>query len=108
MMLDEVTRADFAECVGDNFSLRAGPDAAIEAELISVDALRPSRACSISSTSRESFALVFLVPTKAYLPQGIYQVDHAELGVLDIFLVPIGPDPQRQGVRMEGVFNFNS
>jgi hypothetical protein len=36
------------------------------------------------------------------LPQGIQRLSHAELGELDLFLVPIGPDAQ--GMRYEAAF----
>ena len=51
---------------------------------------------------RRQFSLLFRGPVDPFLSQGTYRLDHAELGALDIFLVPIGPDAE--GMRYEAVF----
>jgi hypothetical protein len=51
---------------------------------------------------RTPFSLVFRGPLQPVMPQRTYRIEHADLGELDIFLVPIGRDPQ--GVRYEAVF----
>lgn len=38
-----------------------------------------------------AFSLLFAGPKGAWLPQAIYPVRHPALGVMEIFLVPIGP-----------------
>jgi hypothetical protein len=38
-----------------------------------------------------AFSLIFAAPKGPWLPQGIYRVEHPELGAMEIFLVPIGP-----------------
>ena len=38
-----------------------------------------------------AFSLVFVAPKGPWLPQAIYPVTHPALGVLEIFLVPVGP-----------------
>ncbi|MCC8954079.1 hypothetical protein H8B02_11590 [Bradyrhizobium sp. Pear77] len=38
-----------------------------------------------------AFSLLFTTPKGAWLPQAIYPVRHPALGVIEIFLVPIGP-----------------
>ena len=53
-------------------------------------------------TGRLPFSLEFLAPASDVLPQAIYRVDHAELGALDLFLVPVARDAD--GVRYEAVF----
>jgi uncharacterized protein DUF6916 len=40
---------------------------------------------------REQFSLLFRGPVEPALPQAIYRLDHAELGSLDLFLVPLAP-----------------
>lgn len=37
------------------------------------------------------------------LPQATYRIENANLGVLEVFLVPIGPD--ESGMRYEATFN---
>ncbi|MBR1164845.1 hypothetical protein JQ569_37400 [Bradyrhizobium elkanii] len=38
-----------------------------------------------------AFSLLFAAPKEAWLPQAIYPVRHPALGVMEIFLVPVGP-----------------
>lgn len=38
-----------------------------------------------------AFSLLFAAPNGPALAQGIYSVQHAAVGVMEIFLVPIGP-----------------
>ena len=38
-----------------------------------------------------AFSLLFVAPVGTSLPQAIYPVTHPVLGVMEIFLVPIGP-----------------
>ena len=38
-----------------------------------------------------AFSLLFAAPAGTRLPQAIYPVTHPSLGVMEIFLVPIGP-----------------
>ncbi|MEA2883887.1 MAG: hypothetical protein QOH32_3143 [Bradyrhizobium sp.] len=37
-----------------------------------------------------AFSLIFVAPKGPFLPQGIYPVTHPVLGVMEIFLVPVG------------------
>jgi hypothetical protein len=41
------------------------------------------------------------------MPQAIYPLEHQALGRMEIFLVPIGPDPRgkRKGMQYEAAFN---
>jgi hypothetical protein len=50
----------------------------------------------------DPFSLTFTGPSA--LDQRTYSLEHAELGNLEIFLVPIGPGPDGQ-LRYEAVFN---
>jgi hypothetical protein len=51
---------------------------------------------------RTPFRLIFRGPREVFFSQGILALEHAELGRLEIFLVPIGPDAQ--GMRYEAIF----
>jgi hypothetical protein len=51
---------------------------------------------------RPPFALELLGPHAPVLPQGIHRLEHAELGTLEIFLVPVQPDAA--GARYDAVF----
>ena len=52
---------------------------------------------------QEHFSLVFRGPHDRVLSQGMCRMEHAELGVVVLFIVPIGPDSR--GMRYEAVFN---
>src|SRR5436305_68203 len=41
-----------------------------------------------------AFSLIFIAPKGPFLPQAIYPIKHPALGVMEIFLVPVG---QTQG-----------
>jgi len=43
---------------------------------------------------REPFRLHFRGPREPLLPQSIYRLEHAELGALEIFVVPVGRDAE--------------
>jgi hypothetical protein len=53
--------------------------------------------------SRTQFSLVFRGGPDPPLQQRIYCLEHEQLGALDLFLVPLGPDAA--GQRYEAVFN---
>jgi hypothetical protein len=50
-----------------------------------------------SARAGGAFSLVFVAPTGPWLPQAIYPVKHPDLGMMEIFLVPIGPVPGGNG-----------
>jgi hypothetical protein len=52
---------------------------------------------------RIPFSVVFRGPREILIPQGIYSIENESAGILEIFLVPIGPD--KKGMRFEAVFN---
>jgi hypothetical protein len=51
---------------------------------------------------RRAFSIILRASKEIVLPQRIYRVEHAALGALDLFLVPLGPD--QEGMRYEAVF----
>ena len=103
MTLDQVTRSDFAQCVGQQFQIGCGGQA-VGAELATVTGLRFKSAEDRSRGKRESFSLLFHAPKQWRYPQCIYRLSHPKLGELDVFLVPLGPD--EKGMRLEAIFNF--
>lgn len=70
-------------------------------ELIEVKRLGASRVGNTPAV-RAPFSLIFRDSTADALPQSIYRLEHDQLGTLEIFLVPIGPD--EQGMRYQAVF----
>jgi uncharacterized protein DUF6916 len=106
-MLETLTRESFAACLGSKFRLHFGAADPLEAagplevELISATALSSPRNPHLPQ--REPFSLVFRGPSRLYLPQKMYRLEHDTLGTLEIFLVPIGV--HAEGLQYEAIFN---
>jgi hypothetical protein len=98
-VLDQVQLSSFEPLVGQSLTLcpNSASTDALEVVLVQATALAHGE-----GRPRTPFSLVFRGPLRPVLPQQIYRLEHAELGALDIFLVPIGPDAQ--GMRYEAVF----
>lgn len=96
----QLTHNAFKPYLNTIFVIQYSDNGTYDAELISVDTLGKEPK---DPEQRWSFSLVFHVKDKEkYLSQRIYTLDHPELGSLDVFLVPLGPD--QQGTRYEAVF----
>jgi hypothetical protein len=95
MDLDELTLAIFEPRVGDAFTIGA---AAAGVELV----LESATAVGERPGGRDPFSLVFRGPPRPLLAQAIYRLEHAELGALEIFVVPIGQDAD--ATRYEAIF----
>lgn len=95
-MTELFTIDTFSGYVNTEFLMHYGDSQSAELDLISVT--------DVGSSARQiQFSLVFLGPNEAPLAQGIYRIEHDELGALDLFLVPIGRD--KRGVHYEAIFN---
>lgn len=101
-MLAELRSSDFAAHLNESFDLRLEGHAPIPLTLGSVTELGESPKEGQETAYRRPFSLIFREPRNLYLPQAIYPLHHETLGTLDIFLVPIGPDPA--GMRYEAIF----
>ena len=100
-MLDELTTADFAPYVGQDFRVVLTGLAPVDLELVSATELSP--ATRPSPRGRQPFSLLFLGPeSDQYLMQHIYRLEHPHMGVLELFLVPLGPQHRR--MQYEAVF----
>ena len=95
MGLEELTAATFEPHVGTTFTAEVAP-AAVPLVLASVTTLaeRPG--------GRDPFSLLFRGPAEPLLPQAIQRLEHAELGALEIFIVPLGRDAEQ--TRYEAIF----
>lgn len=98
-MLDKLSSADFSPHLNQTFRLHAG-ELTLEIELISVE----ERGAAYSpNAQRKPFSIIFRGPLEPILPQMIYKIEHSEMGALDLFVVPIGPD--ERGMRYQAVFS---
>jgi hypothetical protein len=98
-MLEDLASSDFFERVGEEFRVAAGEGIAVLVLTEVTDLARPES----PSPRRKPFSLIFRGPASPVLPQRIWPLEHAALGKLEIFIVPIGPDDS--GMRYEAIFN---
>ena len=90
----------FATRRGQTFVMRLAGGEASELELVEVRDLGRRKT---AGGEFSNYALTFLARKGPPLAQAIYRLEHAELGALDVFLVPVARDAE--GVRYEAVFN---
>lgn len=111
MSLSELSSADFAPHCGEQFELLPVPygqpyDPAIHGPPRPLTLLEASDLVTqrvLAPGERRPFSLIFLAPGVRSMPQQTYQVAHATLGSLDIFLVPIALDAA--GLRLQAIFS---
>jgi len=89
------SRSAFAECLGSGFRIRASAEREEAVTLIEVQELG-------SSGPGEQFSVIFRGGQGDHLPQRIYRMEHEKLGLMDLFLVPVGPDDK--GMLYQAVF----
>ncbi len=93
-MSDLLHSRDFLPHLHEQFLIRLPGIEPIELELVGVaewgDPVAPGQ--------RQPFSLAFLGPvSQQYLLQSTFHFEHPQMGALDIFIVPLGP----QGGRMQ-------
>ena len=96
MRLEDLTLATFEPLVGDAFALDAGT---AEPVALVLAAATPG---GEQPRGRAPFSLAFDGPAQPLLPQAIYRLEHAELGTLEIFIVPLAQDAR--ATRYEAIF----
>ena len=93
--------ADFADRLGQHFRIQLDGIEPIDLELVS--AREVGEPGTSAGGQRRPYSLLFLGPESThYLQQHTYWLHHTELGDLDMFIVPIGPDGMR--MRYESIF----
>ena len=101
MDIGDVTVETFAGREGEAFTIEFA-DAKLELTLAAVEGMPEDWG---RGDRREPFTLTFQGTAEHLLPQQIWPLDHPEIGRLEMFLVPLGPDendPER--IRYEAVF----
>ena len=83
---------DFKPHLGSQFDVQAA-GGAIPMKLSRVDP------AGDSGRRGGAFSLIFAAPRGPWLEQAIYPMRHAALGVMEIFLVPIGPVGDANGYQ---------
>lgn len=98
-MLETLRLETFEPCRDQTFQLHWAGGEPLGLVLSEVKALaKPGE-----GWDRQPFSLTFRHPgERRHLPQGIFKLTHEQLGELEMFLVPLGPDAG--GMRYEAVF----
>lgn len=93
----ELTLETFAPAVGQTFTV--GDPAGTTVELLLIEATAGD---SGPNAVRPPFSLLFHGPAEPFLPQASYRFEHPSLGVMGIFVVPLGHD--EHGTTYEAIF----
>lgn len=97
-MVSQIGLAGFAEQEGSVFQVMLANDQTFDLILESVEEKEKA------NDAFESFSLFFQGQKNAFLPQNTYVLKHEELGLNEIFLVPIG---EKETVfEYQAVFNL--
>ena len=95
-MLEQLKPTLLTQHIGTTFEVFTDPENAFSLTLTKV--------LEHEKTERNlAFSLLFHGPQSPFMPQSIYKLQHAELGTLEIFLVPVARD--QDGFEYEAVFN---
>lgn len=97
----ELTEQEFRQHLFTKFQIPAEDHDPVELELVEVTRYRGDDS---EEGGMERFSVFFIGPSNIELPQYTYPLHHPELGVCDIFLVPVGLE--EKGYRYEAVFNY--
>src|SRR5690349_8650420 len=99
-MLESLTCEMFARHLGETFRVFADAEHYLDVELI--EAVEVPSSAPPSVAQRTPFSIIFRGPRAIVLPQQIYRIEQEQLGALEIFLVPIGPD--QTGMCYQAIF----
>jgi hypothetical protein len=83
----ELALETFRPAVGETFTV--GGEGGGTVELLLVEAAHKDAG---PHAPRPPFSLLFHGPADPFLPQATYRFEHASLGVMEIFIVPLGRD----------------
>lgn len=98
-MLDKLQSSDFLPALNTLFRVRLDGIEPIDLELVQVKELGPGS----TTEMRAPFSLLFLGPVSSqYLLQHTYRLEHEQMGVMELFIVPLGPEKGR--MRYEAIF----
>jgi len=96
------TYDDFADRTGEQFRLRLPDERSLTLVLSEVTPGPDVGGTGPDGAVRRQFSLLFGGPGDPQLSQGIWELDHDEMGALALFLVPIGKDAD--GTRYQAAF----
>lgn len=98
-MIESLTHERFEAYLDDEFVIVQGAGR-ISCRLTECSELRDGG--PVEEGRRRPFSLIFVGPVEPVLHQATYRVEHAKLGALDLFLVPVGRS--EAGAQYQAVF----
>lgn len=90
------TKEDFAEHLDSTFKARLEDGQVFDFHLVKLDS-------TISNNIQEAFSLVFHVPLETPPFQNTFHLEHAKMGAMNLFLVPVNKNDD--SLVFEAVFN---
>jgi hypothetical protein len=100
-MSETQTEAEFRQHLNTTFRVQVNAPKPIDLTLVAVESRRSE---ATEEQRMERFSAFFLGSPEFLLPQGLYRLDHPEMGEFDIFLAAIAQEPE--GYRYEAVYNY--
>ena len=100
-MAEILSEADFSKHLHTKFHVRAAGAGEVALEL---DEVAGYQGGENEPQEMERFSLFFEGPPDVFLQQGVYALDHEQLGEVTLFIVPI--EHSEGGFRYESVFNY--
>lgn len=94
-MFERQKKSPYAERLHSKFRLHYSDTESTEMELAEVKEIGPD--------GEHQFSLIFIAPQDARPLQGLYHVEHEEIGALAMLLVPVRLDSK--GLYYQAIFN---
>ncbi len=91
---------DFADKVGQTFTIGFSDAPAVVLSLAEAELLKGRHS---PVKGRQPYSLIFVGQSEQMLPQRMYWLEHATLGQIELFLVPVGKDAR--GFQYQSLFN---
>jgi hypothetical protein len=98
--LEKLTRTDFEPLIGNDFEITDSGGNSARVRLAEVHVWSGE---AHANEARHPFTLRFVGDARLRVPQQIYRVEHATLGVMEVFLVQTGAS--NRGAEIEAVFS---
>ena len=99
-MPTDMTEQEFSRHLNSTYQLNL-EDHNMELKLVEVKAYAPGKN---EQAGMERFSVYFDGPPDRPLTQGLYHLEHADMGGLDLFLVPVAGNEKK--FCYEAVFNY--
>jgi hypothetical protein len=87
--LSKLTSDDFKPHINQKFRLHHDGPQELTLELLSVTEVGHEPGPDEKRINRRAFSLVFGGSPEWFADQGIYRLEHPEIGIMDVFMVPI-------------------